>query len=97
MTQGRYDLTEFEWKTIQPLLPNKPRGVPRVRQQQLLPYARDPAAVRLHVAKREHLRHPAAGRGRRVERVSVKAATGLAATAPPRNQTRMFVFCSCPR
>jgi len=26
----RYDLTEFEWRTIQPLLPNKPRGVPRV-------------------------------------------------------------------
>jgi hypothetical protein len=21
---GRYDLTEFEWKVIQPLLPNKP-------------------------------------------------------------------------
>ena len=30
MAHGRYDLTEFEWKTIQPLLPNKPRGVPRV-------------------------------------------------------------------
>ena len=26
---ARYDLTEFEWRTIQPLLPNKPRGVPR--------------------------------------------------------------------
>jgi transposase len=25
---ARYELTEFEWKTIQPLLPNKPRGVP---------------------------------------------------------------------
>ena len=24
---ARYELTEFEWKTIQPLLPNKPRGV----------------------------------------------------------------------
>ncbi len=30
MSHGRYDLTEFEWKVIQPLLPNKPRGVPRV-------------------------------------------------------------------
>ena len=30
MAHGRYDLTEFEWKTIQPLLPNKPRDVPRV-------------------------------------------------------------------
>ena len=27
---ARYDLTDFEWKTIEPLLPNKPRGVPRV-------------------------------------------------------------------
>jgi hypothetical protein len=25
-----YDLTEFEWKTIQPLLPNEPRAIPRV-------------------------------------------------------------------
>jgi transposase len=29
MAHGRYDLTEFEWKTIQPLLPNKLRGVAR--------------------------------------------------------------------
>jgi transposase len=27
---GRYDLTDFEWSVIKPLLPNKPRGVPRV-------------------------------------------------------------------
>lgn len=26
---ARYDLTESEWRTIQPLLRNKPRGVPR--------------------------------------------------------------------
>ncbi len=26
---GRYDLTDFEWSVIGPLLPNKPRGVPR--------------------------------------------------------------------
>ena len=30
MAQGRYDLTEFEWNVIKPLLPNKARGVPRV-------------------------------------------------------------------
>jgi transposase len=23
----RYDLSDFEWSVIQPLLPNKPRGV----------------------------------------------------------------------
>jgi transposase len=27
---ARFDLTDFEWCVIQPLLPNKPRGVPRV-------------------------------------------------------------------
>ena len=26
----RYELTDHEWFAIQPLLPNKPRGVPRV-------------------------------------------------------------------
>ena len=25
-----YELTDFEWGVIAPLLPNKPRGVPRV-------------------------------------------------------------------
>jgi len=25
-----YELTDFEWEVIAPLLPNKPRGVPRV-------------------------------------------------------------------
>jgi transposase len=27
---SRYDLADFEWRVIEPLLPNKPRGVPRV-------------------------------------------------------------------
>ena len=30
MNPRRYELTDFEWSVIQPLLPNKPRGVPRV-------------------------------------------------------------------
>ncbi len=33
---GRYDLTDFEWNVIQPLLPNKPRGVPRVDDRRVL-------------------------------------------------------------
>jgi transposase len=33
---SRYDLTEFEWRVIEPLLPNKPRGVPRVDDRHLL-------------------------------------------------------------
>jgi len=27
---SRFDLTDFEWRIIEPLLPNTPRGVPRV-------------------------------------------------------------------
>jgi transposase len=33
---ARYELTEFESKTIQPLLPNKPRGVPRFDGRRVL-------------------------------------------------------------
>lgn len=30
MTRRRYELTDFEWSIIQPLLPNKPQGVARI-------------------------------------------------------------------
>jgi transposase len=33
---GRYDLTDFEWSVIAPLLPNKPRGIPRVDDRRVL-------------------------------------------------------------
>jgi transposase len=33
---SRYDLTDFEWRVIEPLLPNKPRGVPRVDDRRVL-------------------------------------------------------------
>lgn len=33
---GRYHLTDFEWRVIEPLLPNKPRGVPRVDDRRVL-------------------------------------------------------------
>ena len=33
---ARFDLTDFEWSVIQPLLPNKPRGVPRVNDRRVL-------------------------------------------------------------
>jgi transposase len=33
---SRYDLTDFEWRVIEPLLPNKPRGVPRVDDRRML-------------------------------------------------------------
>lgn len=34
--QTPYDLTNFEWSVIQPLLPTKPRGVPPVDDQRVL-------------------------------------------------------------
>jgi transposase len=33
---SRYDLTDFEWYVIAPLLPNKPRGVRRVDDRRVL-------------------------------------------------------------
>ena len=33
---ARFDLTDFEWSVIQPVLPNKPRGVPRVDDRRVL-------------------------------------------------------------
>jgi transposase len=32
----RYELTDYEWATIKPFLPNKPRGVPRVNARRVL-------------------------------------------------------------
>ncbi len=36
MGKNRFDLTDFEWSVIAPLLPNKPRGVPRVDDRRVL-------------------------------------------------------------
>jgi transposase len=33
---SQYDLTDFEWRVIEPLLPNKPRGVPPVDDRRVL-------------------------------------------------------------
>ncbi len=33
---ARYDLSDAEWAVIAPLLPNKPRGVPRVDDRRVL-------------------------------------------------------------
>ena len=36
MTRRRYELTNHEWSIIAPLLPHKPRGVPRVDDRRVL-------------------------------------------------------------
>ena len=36
MTRRRFELTDEEWSIIEPLLPNKPRGVPRVDDRRVL-------------------------------------------------------------
>lgn len=36
MHPRRYELSDFEWSIIAPLLPNKPRGVPRVDDRRVL-------------------------------------------------------------
>jgi transposase len=35
-TPRRYELSDFEWSIIAPLLPNKPRGVPRADDRKVL-------------------------------------------------------------
>lgn len=32
----RYELSDHEWTAIKPMLPNKPRGVPRVNDRRVL-------------------------------------------------------------
>lgn len=32
----RYELADFEWAALKPMLPNKPRGVPRVNDRRIL-------------------------------------------------------------
>jgi hypothetical protein len=32
----RYELADYEWAAIKPLLPNKPRGLPRVNDRRVL-------------------------------------------------------------
>lgn len=36
MASRRYELTDREWAIIEPLLPNKSRGVPRVDDHRVL-------------------------------------------------------------
>ncbi|ANI80116.1 hypothetical protein EP837_03734 (plasmid) [Sphingobium sp. EP60837] len=36
MARRRYELTDKEWLIIEPVLPNKPRGVPRVDDRRVL-------------------------------------------------------------
>ena len=32
----RYELSDYEWRVIKPMLPNKPRGIPRVDDRRIL-------------------------------------------------------------
>lgn len=32
----RYELADYEWAVLKPMLPNKPRGVPRVNDRRVL-------------------------------------------------------------
>jgi transposase len=32
----RYELSDYEWDVIKPMLPNKPRGIPRVDDRRIL-------------------------------------------------------------
>ena len=36
MSTRHYELSDFEWSIIEPLLPNKPRGMPRADDRRVL-------------------------------------------------------------
>jgi transposase len=41
----RYELNDYEWTAIKPMLPNKPRGVRRVNYRRVLMSPRPSATV----------------------------------------------------
>ena len=47
----RYELTDHEWTAIKPMLPNKPRGVPRVNDRRVLKWHLLGVAIRSAVAR----------------------------------------------
>jgi transposase len=62
----RYELTDDEWTAIKPMLPNKPRGVPRVNDRRVLngifwvlrsgaPWARSAQQLRVRQARGYYL------------------------------------------
>ncbi len=70
MSSRRYALSDFEWSIIEPLLPNKPRGVPRVDDRRVLNGIRDSLHLQTRVAQRNclslrpsRLIHPATSSG----------------------------------
>ena len=62
---SRYDLTDFEWRVIEPLLRNKPRGVPRVNDRRVLNgifskrLYRERNLIERFFSKLKHFRHVA--------------------------------------
>ena len=73
MKPRRYELSDFEWSIIKPLLPNKPRGVPRSDDRKVLNgiYWRLRTAPWAEIPERYGLRRPAtialsAGQDRRL-------------------------------
>ena len=58
---NQHDLTDFEWRAIQPHLPNRPRGVPRVDDRRVLVAARrlNDEPVDVGVVEQEHADLPA--------------------------------------
>ena len=102
---ARFDLTDFEWFVIQPLLPNKVRGVARVDDRRVLngifwrlrtgaPWADIPGALRSAYDLREPLQP--VEQGRRVGSHSVGGFKGLRWRRSNGSTPRRSGFTSTP-
>jgi hypothetical protein len=74
----RYELTDHKWAAIKPMLPNKPRGVPRVNDRRVLNGIFWHALVRLllgilHALLRRALQQGLASLGRAIAAASRRA------------------------
>jgi transposase len=81
----RYELSDYEWTTIKPMLPNKPRGVRRVNDRRVLNGAF--WVLRLAAPRRDHRDLIAPG-GLGVRSAAAPSTTGASGSWRPTTPTR---------
>jgi hypothetical protein len=84
-----YELSDYEWTTIKLMLPNKPRGVPRVNDRRVLrrPRCRRPDDRHLHCPRASawslHHKEPAPFDGKITRRLDKQNSCGVDSNGLP--------------